>query len=874
MKSEPLFLKIAFPTFLISLFFISVIYFQVMQERKNNQNFQINQVKHQVALLKNIVEDELNSVEQDLILLSNESVFTQYLAQSTESAQAAIELSWQNMLAAHSNIQQIRFIDRSGIEQIRVERHRLTQQIVTSDDKQNKLNRNYVRAGFELVDRDIMTSEFDLNKEFGVIERPLNPTIRFIKRFDKAGEQSGILVINYSSSALFDELDTLINHRVSILNSQGYYLQNNDVSKKWGWLLNRTDANLAKESPQLWQTISQLTDSTTHFDDNTVYGKIKLDTEKEKSEYPTLLYTYPLTDNITEASSINQTLIALIVISIVLFLGTMLAVYLSLKNLAIQRDIAATANQNAQRALEAKSTFLANMSHEIRTPLNGIMGFFQLLELESLNKKQHEFAQNGLKSTRLLSQIVNDILDYSKLEANKVTLQKSVFSLEMMINDIGSLMSSSLNEKRLELWLDIDQNMNMNILGDETRLRQVLINLVSNAIKFTDEGFVKIKLTQTALSDDHMTVKFEVSDSGIGINQEQQSRIFESFEQANMNTTKKYGGTGLGLNICQSILLLMGSSLAVSSEPMVGSTFWFELNFKKADSENLHLSNSTTQYVNEHLLKQQNILFYSENAIGKDIFDNICDNFKWQCLHASSTDQVLTILDESISNEDHPTINVVVVDKYEINDSTWDELRLIKQQITSDDGPLIYLMCTLSSDLSSELEDYQQVLIDGYFIKPITPSNFYEEIASQLLDKYDNQPAAGHIQYDFSQLHILLVEDNFINQEVARNMLENLHIKVSIVEDGQQAVETLTAQPHEFDIIFMDMQMPVMDGIAATKFIRHTLNLTDVPIIAMTANAMVSDQKTCRDAGMNDHLAKPFDLDMLTEIIIANLPNA
>ena len=874
MKSEPLFLKIAFPTFLISLFFISVIYFQVMQERKNNQNFQINQVKHQVALLKNIVEDELNSVEQDLILLSNESVFTQYLAQSTESAQAAIELSWQNMLAAHSNIQQIRFIDRSGIEQIRVERHRLTQQIVTSDDKQNKLNRNYVQAGFELVDRDIMTSEFDLNKEFGEIERPLNPTIRFIKRFDKAGEQSGILVINYSSSALFDELDTLIDHRVSILNSQGYYLQHNDVSKNWGWLLNRTDANLAKESPQLWQTISQLTDSTTHFDDNTVYGKIRLQPEQQRTKYPTLIYTYSTSNNFIQTSSFNLTLIAIVLIATGLFLSTMAMLYANLKALAVQRDLATSSNEKAQNALEAKSTFLANMSHEIRTPLNGIMGFFQLLELESLNKKQHEFAQNGLKSTRLLSQIVNDILDYSKLEANKVTLQKSVFSLEMMINDIGSLMSSSLNEKRLELWLDIDQNMNMNILGDETRLRQVLINLVSNAIKFTDEGFVKIKLTQTALSDDHMTVKFEVSDSGIGINQEQQSRIFESFEQANMNTTKKYGGTGLGLNICQNILLLMGSSLAVSSEPMVGSTFCFELNFKKADSENLHLSNSTTQYVNEHLLKQQHILFYSENAIGKDIFDNICDNFKWQCLHASSTDQVLTMLDESIRNEEHPTINVVVVDKYEINDSTWDELRLIKQQITSDDGPLIYLMCTLSSDLSSDLEDYQQVLIDGYFIKPITPSHFYEEIASQLLDKYDNQPAAGHIQYDFSQLHILLVEDNFINQEVARNMLENLHIKVSIVEDGQQAVETLTAQPHEFDIIFMDMQMPVMDGIAATKFIRHTLNLTDVPIIAMTANAMVSDQKTCRDAGMNDHLAKPFDLDMLKEVIIRNFPNA
>ena len=383
MKSVSLFLKNAFPTFLISLFFISVIYFQVMQERERHKNFQINRVKLEVELLKNIVEDELNNLEQDLILLSNESVFTQYLAQSTESAQAAIELSWQNMLAAHPNFQQIRFIDRSGDEQIRVERLRLTQQIVVSDVKQNKLSRDYVQAGLELVDRDIITSEFDLNKEFGEIERPLKPTIRFIKRFNKAGEQSGILVINYSSSKLFDELDTLIDPRISILNSQGYYLKNNDVSKNWGWLLNRTDANLAKESPQLWQTISQLTDSKTYFDNNTIYGKIKLNTEKEKSEYPTLLYTYPFNDNITEASSINQTLIALIVISFVLFLGTMLAVYLSLKNLAVQRDIAAVANEKAQRALEAKSTFLANMSHEIRTPLNGIMGFFQLLELES-----------------------------------------------------------------------------------------------------------------------------------------------------------------------------------------------------------------------------------------------------------------------------------------------------------------------------------------------------------------------------------------------------------------------------------------------------------------------------------------------------------
>ena len=874
MKHQNLFFKLAFPTFFVMIFFITVIYFQFVQESQNYQQSQIKDIKQQVKLLKNIVEDELNSVEQDLILLAHELVFEQYLTQAVEINKTAVELSWQNMLSAHSNIQQIRFIDNSGVEQIRVERSISRNQIFVSNQLQNKFERNYVQYGLKLDDRDIMTTPFDLNKEFGEIERPLRPTIRFIKRFNKAGEQSGILVINYSSHTLFSELDTLIDEQVNIYNSQGFYLKTKDANKNWGWLLNRSDNNLGKESPQLWQKISQLTDFKIQFDNSFIYGKIKLQTEKDKTEYPALIYTYSLKNKVDLLAGFNQTFITLIIISMLLFLGTMYWVYISLKDLAVQRDLATSANEKAQRALEAKSTFLANMSHEIRTPLNGIMGFFQLLELESLNKKQHEFAKNGLKSTRLLSQIVNDILDYSKLEANKVTLQNSAVSLEILLNDIGSLMSSLLNDKRLEVFLDVDPNMHMDVLCDETRLRQVLINLANNAIKFTDEGFVKIKLSQTAISDDHVTVKFEVSDSGIGINQEQQLRIFDSFEQANMNTTKKYGGTGLGLNICQNILFLMGSSLEVSSEPMVGSTFWFEISFEKADSEHLYLSNHKAQYFNQHLLEQQNILFYSENAIGKNIFDNICDNFKWQCLHASSTDQVLTILDESMSNEEHLKINIVVVDKFEINDSTWDELRRIKQQISSDDGPLIYLMCTLSNDLVSELEDYQQALIDGYFIKPITPSIFYEEIASRQLDKYNNQVAFDNTQYNFSQLHVLLVEDNFINQEVARNMLESLHVNLCIVENGQEAIEKLTEQSHQFDIIFMDMQMPVMDGITATKYIRNTLELNDITIIAMTANAMVSDQKTCRDAGMDDHLAKPFDMDMLTEIIIKYLPKA
>ena len=324
-----------------------------------------------------------------------------------------------------------------------------------------------------------------------------------------------------------------------------------------------------------------------------------------------------------------------------LFIGMMVWVFYTLVDLGKQRERAEQANYQAQIAVSAKSKFLANMSHEIRTPLNGIMGFFQLLALEPLNKKQLGFAESGLKSTHLLSQVLNDILDFSKLEANKLTLQHAAFSLEAMITDVGVLMSGSLKDKRLELWLDIQPNLNLAVIGDEIRLRQILVNLTSNAIKFTEEGFVKIKVTQQAQTDTHITLKFEVSDSGIGINEEQLSRIFNSFEQASMEVNKKYGGTGLGLNITESLLTLMDSKLEVKSKPMVGSTFYFELVLEKVMSATPHISTQVSQQLYQRLMQQLHVLVYSHNTIGKNILERIFENFGWASVHAASLDKCL-----------------------------------------------------------------------------------------------------------------------------------------------------------------------------------------------------------------------------------------
>lgn len=876
MKQKRLFWQLFIPTAFVLALLCLVLYSEMHDQRAVTKQNAINQVQYQVHLLKNEIEGELLSVERDLVRLRNEQGILDFLKQSTPEQQAEVEQAWMNMLTAHPNFQQIRFLDNSGIEQIRVEREAISGRVIASNDKQNKLDRTYVQNGLSLSNNEIIVSDFDLNQEFGEIEYPIRPTIRFIIKFGDTDAKQGILVINYLCVGLFSNLDSLIDTRLNLLNQNGYYLHSNQHDKNWGWLLGDPAATVSTEMPRLWFKLSRLSKSGVQNDESMVFGKIQLTPAGINTQYPKLFFTYPLTAEVLGAQSLfDNTYLWLIVLCALLFVGTMIWVYLTLIDAAKERERTEEATYKAQRALSVKSKFLANMSHEIRTPLNGIMGFLQLLALEPLNKKQHGFAQNGLKSTRLLSQILNDILDFSKLEANKLTLQQAPFSLHDMINDIGSLMSGSLQGKRLELWLDIEPNIDLDVVGDEIRLRQILVNLTSNAIKFTEEGFVKIKLTQTGQTETDVTLKFEISDSGIGLNNEQLTRIFNSFEQASMEVNKKYGGTGLGLNISENLLSLMGSKLNVVSKPMIGSTFWFEITLEKSQNTANRLSIATTQNLNKELLKKLNILLYSQNSIGKTILDKICENFEWQSIHASSVDKVLEILQAGIEHDDQPLINVVVVDKPEITDITWKDLHKIKNKVIGDDAPLIYLLITLSTDLTQEFDKLQMNLIDGHFIKPITPSIFYEEIAAKLLEKMGHKKEHIHDDViELAGLDILLVEDNFINQEVVTNMLANLKAHVTVAENGRVALDILLEQPERFDLILMDMQMPVMDGVTATTHIRQQLELTEIPIIAMTANAMATDKQMCFDAGMNDHLAKPFDQKMLVDKIIANIANA
>ena len=876
MRHKLLFWQLCVPTCLILALLILVLHAEISESEQTAQQQKINQVTYQVNLLKNEIESELLSVERDLVRLRNEQDFILFAKLASQPSKKALENSWMNMLKTHPNFQQIRYIDASGTEQIRVERQPNINEVVATNELQNKLDRPYVQNGLALDNNEILVSDFDLNQEFGEIELPIRPTIRFIVKFGDETQNQGILVINYLCVGLFSNLDSLIDTQLSLINQDGYYLHSNDTTKNWGWLLGNENATLRVQDPRLWFKLNRVTEFNVQNDGVDLFGKILLTPAGVNSRYPELFYTYPLkTNGATGLALIENTYLWIILSCAALFIGMMVWVFYTLVDLGKQRERAEQANYQAQIAVSAKSKFLANMSHEIRTPLNGIMGFFQLLALEPLNKKQLGFAESGLKSTHLLSQVLNDILDFSKLEANKLTLQHAAFSLEAMITDVGVLMSGSLKDKRLELWLDIQPNLNLAVIGDEIRLRQILVNLTSNAIKFTEEGFVKIKVTQQAQTDTHITLKFEVSDSGIGINEEQLSRIFNSFEQASMEVNKKYGGTGLGLNITESLLTLMDSKLEVKSKPMVGSTFYFELVLEKVMSATPHISTQVSQQLYQRLMQQLHVLVYSHNTIGKNILERIFENFGWASVHAASLDNVLTILSER-QHSDAPRIDVVVVDKPKVDATTWAELEQIKACIDASEAPLIYLLITLSSDLDQNFEKMRLNLIDGYFIKPLTPSIFFEEIAAKLLHEEGqtivNEPY--HSTKDLKGYEILLVEDNLINQEVVSNMLMNLHAQTTIAENGKMALDILLAHPQRFDLILMDMQMPVMDGVIATTHIRQELELTDIPIIAMTANAMESDKQMCFDAGMNDHLSKPFDQKMLIDKIMHNVANA
>ncbi|NER02322.1 MAG: response regulator, partial [Okeania sp. SIO3C4] len=519
------------------------------------------------------------------------------------------------------------------------------------------------------------------------------------------------------------------------------------------------------------------------------------------------------------------------------------------------------AKELAEQATRAKSQFLATMSHEVRTPMNGVLGMTQLLASTELTPEQQKYVRTIDISGNTLLTVINDILDFSKIESGKLDIENRPVDIRACIENVYDVLAIKVERKNIDLLYLVDPNVPAYIIGDETRINQILMNLVNNGIKFTESGEVYIRVSQEKINTNNKNIRLHisVSDTGIGMNEEQMSRLFKPFSQGDSSTTRRYGGTGLGLAICSRLVKLMGGSFSVESEVDKGSKFSFTIQTKAAPAQPKRYLNKQTPEI-----KNKRVLLVDDNQTNLEILIWQCQ--QWEML-PFATDHAkeaiswiergdlfdLAILDMAMPEMDGLTLGF--------------ELRKFKSQ---DELPLILL--TSLGKYNEDIDSINQIF-SAYISKPVKQSTLLKtivDIFATVKQTYHTQPTKqvqiNHKLAEHLPLKILLAEDNIINQEFAVAILEKMGYKIDVVNNGIDAIAACKNQ--NYDIIFMDVQMPEMDGLEATReIIKQLPSETRPKIIAMTANAMEDDRDECLQAGMDDYVSKPIKIQLMQQML-------
>ena len=506
------------------------------------------------------------------------------------------------------------------------------------------------------------------------------------------------------------------------------------------------------------------------------------------------------------------------------------------------------AKQAAEAAVMAKGEFLATMSHEIRTPLNGIVPMLDLLMHSRMPPDQMELVRTAFTSSHQMLRIVDDILDYSKLEADKLELETTGFNLREVLESIITLMERPAEAKGLRLLLNIEQGVRLPVRGDPVRLRQVVSNLISNAVKFTERGSVTLNVKRLRESAAQHQLRFEVRDTGIGIGQDAQERLFQAFSQADASTTRLYGGTGLGLAICQRIVTLMGGSIGVESEPGQGSTFWFEIPLLKVQGD---------MPAREADLTGARVLLVTADGRLRQRLAMLLPNWGMRLTTAENTHDALERLRQANAQGEPWTYSVVLGDLGTIHGTALSLARNLERTALYGKVRLLYLRGDDTTPV--DLPAGAQAVSRGTPDADLRAALSGEDLGNNIPLAARHTSSAGSDMTHQATPRLLLVEDNPVNLMVAQRLLQVIGMDCETAGNGQVALEKLQAT--NYDMVLMDCQMPVLDGYAATRRWREHEQASGapqrLPIIAMTANAMAGDRQKCLDAGMDDYLAKP-----------------